>query len=93
MKEIVNENTSGYNLDMIEAGPDVSLKSSAQSIWHWMWVCLLFVGPALLCIGEPLTFIMVTPILDGSLLSSKPLLGRQRILSSKDISGNVSSVC
>ncbi len=62
MKVIVNEKTPGYNLDMIEVGPDVSLKSSAQSIWHWMWVCLLFVVPALLCIGEPLTFIMVTPI-------------------------------
>lgn len=43
---------------MIAPDQTNSQKPSAQTIGRWLRVCLIFVVPAILCIGEPLTIIM-----------------------------------
>lgn len=38
-----------------------SQRLPAWTFWRWMGICFLFVAPAILCIGDPMTIVMFAP--------------------------------
>lgn len=52
---------SPYLSNMSTSDIPASQRMSAWTFWRWMGICSLFVVPATLCIGEPMTIVMFAP--------------------------------